>query len=193
MTRLSASLSLAALLAAWAPASHAAIVVYESTLGAELPGALGSGTLELTYDSTLHTLGIDTAWSGISGTTTVAHIHCCTALPGTGFAGVAVTPVTLPGFPVGLSSGTYTYLVDLGQTLSYTTAFLAASGGTTPGAEARLIAGLDAGVAYFNIHSTAFPSGEIRGFPASQVPLPGTLALTGLVLAGLALRRRRAA
>ena len=37
------------------------------------------------------------SFSGLSGTTTVAHIHCCTASPGTGTIGVAVTPVTLPG------------------------------------------------------------------------------------------------
>jgi hypothetical protein len=42
-----------------------------------------------------------------------------------------------------------------------------ANGGTTAGAEAALLAGLEAGQAYLNIHTTMFPGGEIRGFLAS--------------------------
>jgi hypothetical protein len=50
-----------------------------------------------------------------------------------------------------------------------------------------------AGEAYFNIHTTANPSGEIRGFLVG-IPEPSTLALFGSGLVGLAtLRRRRKA
>ncbi|WP_368857358.1 CHRD domain-containing protein [Thauera sp. 2A1] len=39
----------------------------------------------------------------------------------------------------------------------------------------------------FNIHTTAFPAGEIRGFlQRSTVPEPGCLALPGIGLAGRA-------
>jgi hypothetical protein len=49
------------------------------------------------------------------------------------------------------------------------------------------------GRAYFNIHSSAFPAGEIRGF-LQPIPEPGSLVLVGLGLGAvmLAVRRRAA-
>ena len=65
-------------------------------------------------------------------------------------------------------------------------------GGTAASAEAALFAGLNSGQAYLNLHTTAFPGGEIRGQFAA-VPEPGTWALmiTGFGLVGATLRRRR--
>jgi hypothetical protein len=57
------------------------------------------------------------------------------------------------------------------------------------GAEAALAAGLAADEAYFNIHTTAFPGGEILGF-LTDVPEPGTFALLATGVLALALRRR---
>jgi hypothetical protein len=104
---------------------------------------------------------------------------------------VAVTPNTLPGFPVGLQAGDYETVIDLTSLASYTTAFLnGPGGGTVAGAEAALIESFQAHTAYFNIHSTFAPTGEIRGF---LVPEPGILGLVGLALAAAfaATRRRR--
>ena len=69
----------------------------------------------------------------------------------------------VPGFPLGVTAGTYTRTFDMTDPASYNPAFVTANGGTT-GAEAALLAGLQAGQAYLNIHTTMFPGGEIRGF-----------------------------
>jgi hypothetical protein len=134
-----------------------------------------------------------TDWSGLSGLTTVAHIHCCVAPPGT--VGVAVTPGTFPGFPVGVSSGSYSSgALDLSNASTYTAGFLTNfGGGTTEGAQAALLTGLQEGTAYLNIHTNTFPAGEIRGF-LNAVPEPQSWALMilgfGLMGASMRLSRR---
>ncbi len=185
---------LALSLLALATGAQAHLTIFEGTFAPEVPGATGTGTLFMEYDEDGHTLLIDADWSGLSGNTSTAHIHCCTALPYTGTAGVALAQSgMLPGFPLGVKAGSYDRLIDLTLASQYSASFIAASGGTTALAEARLIENLSSGQAYFNIHTTTFGSGEIRAF-VTVVPEPASIALMlgGLGLVSAAVRRRAA-
>src|SRR5437868_14254137 len=68
----------------------------------------GTGTAEVDYNNTAHTLFIGLSFSGLTGSTTASHIHAPTASPFTGTAGVATTTPTFAGFPLVDTSGTYT-------------------------------------------------------------------------------------
>lgn len=175
-----------------ASTAHAATFKFGTALSPEAQGATGTGTSEVIYDDVDQTLAVKIDFSGLSGTTTVAHIHAPTAVAGAGTVSVATYPGTFPLFPVGVTFGSYSTVIDLSLTGSYTVGFLNNfGGGTAAGAEAALIAAFRDGKAYVNVHSTEFPGGEIRGF-LKQVPDSSTtFALFGAsVLALIALRRR---
>lgn len=175
-------------------AAPAGAQVWEATLNgaSEAPpnGSPGTGFARMTLTGDL--FRVAAAFSGLTGNTTAAHIHCCTAVAGSGTIGVATTTPTFPGFPSGVASGTYDATFDLTNPLFYNPTFLAANGGSAATARATLLAGMSTGHAYFNIHSVTFPGGEIRGFVV-LTPEPSTLLLfaSGLTALGGAVRRWR--
>ncbi|MBP8133281.1 MULTISPECIES: CHRD domain-containing protein [Zoogloea] len=182
---------LAGVLSLSAPLAQADLLVYSADLTPEITGATGSGTATVTIDTVLHSMLVNVVFSGLSGVTTAAHIHCCTAVPGTGTAGVATQTPTFSGFPGGVSAGTYLNTFDLTLPGSWNTTFVNNNGGTPALAEVVLLAGLEDERTYLNIHTNLFPGGEIRGFLVRNVAEPGSMALLGLAVSGLMITRRR--
>jgi hypothetical protein len=139
----------------------------------------GTGTASVTITGT--SMRLQASFSGLIGNTTVSHIHAPTTAAGTGAAGVATTTPTFAGFPAGVTSGTYDRTLDMLAASSYNPTYITANGGTPASAFAALKAAMDAGKSYWNIHSSAFPGGEIRGFlvicPTITVSVPDAYAL----------------
>jgi hypothetical protein len=134
-----------------------------------------TGFVTVLLNDTEDMLRINLTFSGLLAPQTAAHIH---ALGGQN--DVAPVRIAPPSLPLG-------QLVDLDIVIP----------DPLPGApllsRAAFVQGLKDGQAYFNVHSTLFPGGEIRG-QLEVVPEPGTLLLLGSTLAGLgaaAWRRRR--
>jgi hypothetical protein len=124
-------------------------------------GSPGFGSFSGTLDDITGAITLGGAYSGMLANVTAAHIHG-PALPGVN--GPVILPLTTSGGTAGTLNGAGTYT-------------------------ALQIADLLAGKHYVNVHTSAFPGGEIRG-QITAVPEPGTLAAIGLGVAALARRRR---
>jgi hypothetical protein len=153
----------------------------------------GTGMAFVDYDDSTHLMRFQATWSGLTGTTTVSHIHANatnTPFNPAQTAGVATPTPTFPGFPAGVTAGSYDTTLDLTQASSWNSAFVTANGGTPATAEAAFLGMLNNGQAYWNIHTTFASGGEIRGF--FHTPEPGTATLLAGAAVVAAIRRRRA-
>ena len=119
-----------------APTAYAAPITFIANLSGanENPPITsnGTGVAVIVLDPVAHTLEVNATFSGLTSNTVAAHIHCCAPL-GTN-AGVATTVPAFPGFPLGVTSGTYNSAVfDLAQSTIYNTTpvtgFVAVRGG----------------------------------------------------------------
>jgi hypothetical protein len=143
----------------------------------------------VTVDTVTNMLTINVSFSGLLSPTVASHIHCCVP-PGVN-AGVATAVPSFPGFPLGVTTGTYLQTFDLTLVSTYNPAFITANGGTVAGAQAAFITGLVNGQTYLNIHTSMFQGGEIRG-QLQAVPEPATLLLMGTsLIAAIGVIRKR--
>jgi hypothetical protein len=157
-------------LACFGTLAHAETYQYSSALNGfqEVPqtNTFGVGVISLTLDDSDLTASGTGLVFFLSGEPTDFHIHNAPY----GSSG----PVVLPIGPFAFSGNDVSFDITLSTVAEFN----------------ALKAVLDAENG--NIHTAAFPSGEIRGQIASVVPEPATLAVVGLGLLGV-LRRRKSA
>jgi hypothetical protein len=156
----------------------------------ESPPNASPGTSLVTIDLGGTEMLVDLPFRDLEGTTTEAHIHCCTS---TAFTGVAPVAVPFPDFPLGVHAGTYSNALPLDAEMTYDPAFLSTHGGSASGAASALADGIAANEAYVNIHTSAYPNGEIRGWLVAAPPVPeaGEWSMLAVGLGGLLWMSRR--
>jgi CHRD domain-containing protein len=147
------------------------------------------GSALVTIDEDEITMRVQVSFSNLVGNVTGANVFAVTGQPLAGTA-IPVTQdsttepptTTLPDFPLGDSSGAYDRTINLQVESAYEPGFILTNGGTgfdrVSKAFGALVAGLNDREAYLNITTSAYPEGEIRGFP---VYLPGDFNNDGIV------------
>jgi hypothetical protein len=193
-----ASTLVLALAAMAAPSAFAATTTYRATLSGPAEAtpnpSPGTGIATIIIDDVAQTMQLNVPFYDLVGTTTAAHIHCCTAIPLTGTGPVATMVPNFAGFPTGVHAGLYEHTFNMADAASYNPNFITNNGGTAQSAFSVFLAGLNSNQSYLNLHTSAYPGGEIRGFlVAAPVPEPESWAmlLGGLAALGFMVRRQR--
>jgi CHRD domain/PEP-CTERM motif len=188
-------LTIGALIAVTAPAYAA--TTFTSTLSglSEIPApnnSAGTGVATAAFFNANNSIRLTGSFQNLTGLSLLGHLHCCSTPSATGAQAIDFSEN--PGFQLGVRSGSFDLIYDLLDATTYTAAFLAASGGTAVGARDRLFGNLNNNLGYFNIHSTVFRGGELRGQLAG-IPEPASwgMMIIGFGLAGGAIRRRKSA
>lgn len=120
----------------------------------------GSGFAVGLFDTDTNQLEVDVDWSGLTSNVIGGHIHRINNF--NTLTGPIIVDLGVAGGPTG--SDTFS--------------------GAAP---ANFLNDLSAGILYFNLHTTTYPAGEIRG----DIPEPGTVLLLAGGLLGIAVLRRR--
>lgn len=197
MKRIVSSLALALTMLV-SSVAFAATTTYRSTMSgpSEQPpnNSPGAGIATIIFDDVARTMSLSVPFFDLIADTTAGHLHCCTPEP---LIGIAPVAIGFNDFPTGVRSGLYERVFDLADAATYNAAFITAHGGTVDAARAFLLEGVANNQSYLNIHSSAYPAGEIRGFLVTLAPIPepSSWLMFGVGLAGFGLcaARKRAA
>ena len=124
----------------------------------------GTGTFEASIDDDAQTITYELHYSGLGTPATQSHIHFGDRAQNGGISAFLCTnlgngPAGTPACP----SGTGTDEAVVTGTITPAQIIGPASQGIAPGEFAELVRALRAGSAYANVHTTQFPSGEVRG------------------------------
>ncbi len=148
----------------------------------------GTGTGSVLFNSATDTLTVALAFTGLTSPTTIpsgvpgaAHIHFGEIVPG----GPILFPFVEPyanNFPLGVTSGTYPSAPATVTILTPASLIPDPADGINTFAQA--VSAIEAGETYFNIHTVAYPGGEIAG-QITVVPEPASLTLLTLGLGGI--------
>lgn len=125
----------------------------------------GKGTAEVRIDSEMNSISYELSYSGLSSPVTQAHIHFAQK----GVNGNIIvylcdnTGLAPRGTPACPNSGAVTGTLTAADVNPPKNPLPVTSQGIAPGDFAGLIAAIEHNAGYINVHTTTYPSGEIRG------------------------------